>query len=48
MDGDAVQFCEVGKNEGNHRRDSDGLLCLYHSLLNVFHVSRHSCFQHWS
>lgn len=48
MDGDAVQFHEVGKNEGNHRRNSDGLLCLYRSLLNFFRVSRHSCFKRQS
>jgi len=32
MDGGAVQFYEVGKNEGNCRIDSDGLLCLYQNL----------------
>lgn len=39
MDGDAIQFYEAGKNEGNCGRDSNALLCLYQSLLNFCHVS---------
>lgn len=44
--GDGIQFCQVGKKEGNCKRDFDSLFCFFHGLLNFFHVSRYLCFQH--